>query len=687
MAKDLLIEIGTEELPPKALKTLSSSFAAHIENSLNDAKLGFSSLTAFATPRRLAIKIAGLDEQQADQAVEKLGPAVASAYDKDGNPSKAAEGFARSNCTTVDALEKVDTDKGERLAFRSIIKGEATRTLLPNMVEGALHALPIPKRMRWGSSRAEFVRPVHWVVLLFGDTVVDAEILGIKTGNQSRGHRFHAPDAFSVTFNNYETALAERKVIADFNQRQALIEEQVISEAKKVNGQAVIDADLLDEVTALVEWPVALMGNFEERFLAVPAEALISSMKEHQKYFHVLDGEGKLLPNFITISNLVSADPSQVIDGNERVIRPRLSDAAFFFETDKKKSLESRRETLKTVIFQKDLGTVYAKTERLEKLAAYIAEQIGSDVSKAVRAAQLAKSDLVTEMVFEFTDLQGLMGYHYALHDGEDNEVAKALQEQYLPKGADSDLPETQTGCVLALADRIDTLIGIFGIGQQPSGNKDPFALRRAALGIIHIIVEKGFKLDLADLYQKAYDLHGSLNVSETVEQALAYTIERFRAHYQAQQIATEVYLAVAAKNISQPLDFDARVKAVHSFSQLDAAQSLAAANKRVANILAKQEEASEQAIDATLLVEEAEKALVAAMQSKQADIETAAQASDYQQQLTLLASLREEVDNFFDSVMVMADDIQLRNNRLAILQQLRAYFLQVADISLLANK
>ena len=688
MSRDLLIELGTEELPPKALKKLSQSFGSSIEQQLKDANLSYSEAKLFATPRRLAIKISGLDEQQADQAVEKLGPAVAAAYDKEGNPSKAAAGFARSNGVDFSELEQVETEKGPRLAYKSILKGQAAVELIPAMLETALNTLPIPKRMRWGANRAEFVRPAHWLVMLLGDEVIDASVMGIRSGKQSRGHRFHSPAAFDVSVDSYEADLEAKNVIADFSKRQAMIKQQVEAEAASISGVAQISADLLDEVTGLVEWPVALTGKFEERFLEVPSEALISSMKEHQKYFHVFDKNGALLPNFITVSNIISADPAQVIDGNERVIRPRLSDAVFFFETDKKIKLEERRQDLKKIVFQKDLGTVFDKTERLQQLCAVIAEKIGADVTAAKRAAELSKSDLVTEMVCEFTDLQGLMGYHYATFEGESAEVANALNEQYLPKGADSALPQSQTGAVLALADRIDTLVGIFGIGQQPTGNKDPFALRRASLGIINIIIDKNLDLDLAELYQVAAELHGdNLSDKNAVKQALSYTIERFRAFYQSQNMQTEVFLSVVSRNITRPLDFDSRVKAVYAFSQLEAASTLAAANKRVANILAKQEAAISSSINADLLQEEAEKALVAALNAKGSSIESAAAINDYQTVLNTLAELKSEVDAFFDNVMVMADDEALKLNRLAILQTLRNYFLLVADISLLAAK
>jgi glycyl-tRNA synthetase beta chain len=688
MAKHLLIEIGCEELPPKSLHELSSVFESQLRLEFKQDQLSFSSIKSFATPRRLAVIVHDLVEQQPDREELKLGPAVDSAFDKEGNPSKAAEGFARSNNTTVEQLLRVPGDKGERLAYKAILTGKPASECIVNNINVALDRLPIAKRMRWGSSRNEFVRPVKWVALVFGDTVIDAEILGVKTGHLSRGHRFMAPHHFAVTANNYEAELRNHFVIADMEERKRLINIKAEEQADAINGKAQVAESLLNEVAALVEWPVAITGRFDAHFLSVPPEALISSMAGHQKYFHVTDKNGALMPNFITIANLESRDVAQVIEGNERVIRPRLSDAAFFYETDKKKTLATRCDALKTIVFQKDLGSIYDKTVRVSQLAGLIAKLIGGDVAKAERAGLLSKSDLVSEMVLEFDDLQGLMGKYYALNDGEDNEVAAALYEQYLPTGSSDELPQTLTGCALALADRIDTLIGIFGIGQQPTGNKDPFALRRATLGIINIIVNKSLDLDLQTLYSFAFEQHKNLTVTDTVERALNYTIERFRAYYQDQNIATEVYLAVSARNIYKPLDFDKRMQAVHLFSQLEASAALAAANKRVANILAKQEGNSiASAINTALLIEPAEKDLVLSLDQKTVALEQAVGNNDYNAILTLLTSLKPDIDAFFDSVMVMAEDEKLRNNRLAILHKLRTAFLHVADISLLASK
>lgn len=687
MAKHLLIEIGCEELPPKSLHTLMDSFHTAFVAGLKTDGLEHGLVKAYATPRRLALVIHDLVEEQADREELKLGPAVAAAF-KDGKPTPAAEGFARTNNTTVDQLQRVPGDKGERLAYRSIVKGKPASECIVSHINNALDQLPIAKRMRWGSSRNEFVRPVKWVALVFGEEVIGTEILGVKTGRFSRGHRFMAPHTFAVTPDNYESELKRHYVIADMEERKKMIRIQAEAQADAISGVAQVDNALLDEVTALVEWPVAITGRFDEHFLSVPPEALISSMAGHQKYFHILDKNQKLLPNFITITNLESRDMARVIEGNERVIRPRLSDAAFFYETDKKKTLASRCEQLKSIVFQKDLGSIHDKTVRISKLAGVIAQQIGSDVAKAERAGLLSKADLVTEMVNEFDELQGLMGKYYALNDGEDAEVAVALYEQYLPTGASDDLPQTPTGCAVALADRIDTLVGIFGIGQQPTGNKDPFALRRAALGILNIIINRQLDLDLQELYSVAFNQHQQLAVADTVQRALDYTIERFRAHYQAQNIATEVYLAVSARNVFRPLDFDKRIQAVHRFSQGEAAASLAAANKRVANILAKQADTGIPAsIDNNLLSEATEKDLANVLDSALPAIRTAAASHDYNTVLALLSDMKPQVDAFFDGVMVMADDEKIRNNRLAILQQLRTAFLLVADISLLAGK
>ena len=690
MSQPFLVEIGTEELPPKALKTLYQSFAEGIEAGLRAAGLPFAQLHGFGSPRRLAVLVEGLAEQQPEQVIEKLGPNVANAYGDDGKPTKAAEGFARGCGIEFDQLERTQTDKGERLVFRSRQPGRSTHDLLPQIVVEALDKLPIPKRMRWGARRAEFVRPVHWIVMLLGDRVVETEILGIAAGRETRGHRFHCDT--TVTIDNpsgYQLLLeTQAHVIADFNERRGRIRAQVEAAGKKLNGNAVIDEDLLDEVTGLVEWPTALTGNFEQRFLAVPQEALISSMKEHQKYFHVVDAGGKLLPHFITVSNIESADPAKVIDGNERVIRPRLSDAAFFFETDLKTSLEELRESLRKVVFQEKLGSVHYKTVRIATIAKSIAGQIGGNTDWAAEAGELSKADLMSNMVGEFDEMQGTAGSYYARHAGKADEVAIALQEQYLPRFAGDELPHTKTGIAVALADRIDTLIGIFGIGQLPTGSKDPFALRRASLGVLRIIVERGLDLDLRKLLEAARDAYEvELDSKGTlIDDVLGYMLERFRAWYEEENISAEVFLAVSAKNLSQPLDINQRVQAVHRFSQLAEAAALAAANKRVSNILAKQGGAAAlPAVQENLLSEPAEQELARQVAAQQKAVQPLFAARKYREGLEQLAGLRAAVDAFFDSVMVMTDDEAVRNNRLALLSQLRNLFLEVADISLLA--
>ncbi len=698
-AQDFLVELGTEELPPKALKTLSSAFTQGICSGLKEAGIAFESCQAFASPRRLALRIIALESAQQDQRVERKGPAIQAAYDADGNPTKAAEGFARSCGVTVAELETLEQGKGAWLVYRSIQQGQPVTELLPDIIDKTLSRLPIPKRMRWGSSRTEFVRPVHWLVMLYGDLVVDCELLGIRSGRTTQGHRFHYNKPITIhSPRSYDQQLRDTGYVsANFDERQNLIKDQIIAVAASISGSAVIDPALLDEVTGLVEWPVALLGNFDEDFLQIPSESLVSSMKEHQKYFHLVDEKGALLPNFITICNIESKDPSQVISGNEKVIRPRLADAKFFYDTDLKTSLEDKRQRLKPVVFQAKLGSLYAKTERIGAIAAHIADSINIDVHNARRAGELCKADLNSEMVLEFADLQGTMGQYYAQHDGEHSDVCQAQFEQYLPRFAGDQLPESLTGCCVSLADKLDTLVGIFGIGQPPTGNRDPFALRRATLGVLRIIVEKELALDLRPLLHhcvESYQQTGTrlplnLSVDNTVDtfvdSIIDFMLERFRAHYQAEGIPVEVFLAVRALSPSSPLDFNQRVQAVEHFRSLEPAQALAAANKRVSNILAKATgDVQGQIIDQSLLVESAEKILFSAITDKQQEILPLLSNANYQQVLESLASLKEPVDKFFDSVLVNADDQAVRSNRYALLKQLRNLFLQVADISLL---
>lgn len=692
---DFLVELGTEELPPTALKSLSNAFTQAVLNGLTKAHLSFETnkVESFATPRRLAIFVPALQIQQADRTVEKLGPAVKAAYDKEGNPSKAAEGFARSNGVAFSELTITTTDKGERLCFSQLVKGAATASLLEKIIGDALATLPIPKRMRWGSSRAEFVRPAHWLVVLLGNSTVDCRVLGIQSSNVSFGHRFHCTGEIIIpSAGEYENTLADKgQLVASFDQRKAMITTQVETIAKALGGKAVIENDLLEEVTALVEKPVALAGSFDAEFLSVPNEALIYSMSEHQKYFHVVDADGKLLPNFITVSNIQSKDPSKIVSGNERVIRPRLADAAFFFETDKKHSLTVLRERLKSVVFQKQLGTVFEKTQRIASLAGSIAEQLGKPPQEAIVAGEFSKADLASDMVLEFDKMQGVAGGYYALHDGLSNTVAEAIRSHYLPRFAGDKVPSSNIACAVALADRLDTLTGIFGIGQEPSGSKDPFALRRSAIGILQIILQNELSLNLRDLVKAAVAQHVSLKDKAAVTTTVVnYIFDRFAALYQEQGYSTEVFLAVRAIENFDALDFNARIQAVAHFVKQTESESLASANKRVSNILEKSETSvSAESFDPSLLVEDAEKVLAEVVAEKEAICTPLFAARQYQQGLLALTALKDPVDRFFDSVMVNTDDEAIKHNRLALLAKLRALFLKTADISLLviANK
>ncbi|MGM0823127.1 MAG: glycine--tRNA ligase subunit beta [Pseudomonadota bacterium] len=684
MAVDtLLLELGAEELPPTALDALSDAFAAGIQKGLRDADIPFQSVSAFATPRRLAVQVAALADKQPDREVERRGPALAAAF-KDGAPTKAAEGFARSCGVTVDELIHLETDKGTWLGYREQQPGESVQALLPDILHKAIAALPVPKNMRWGSSRIEFSRPVHWLVALYGRDVIAAEALGLEASRTTYGHRFHAPDAIQLGHaDEYLEALENAYVLADRDQRRERIREQVLAEAEVQDAHAVIDEDLLVEVSGLVEWPVALTGSFDDRFLEVPAECLVSSMKANQKYFHLLDDQGKLKPLFITISNIDSADPQQVISGNEKVIRPRLADAAFFYDTDRKHTLASRIPQLESVVFQQQLGTLADKANRSSVIASYIAERIQGDVSHAQRAVALAKCDLVTEMVLEFPELQGIMGRYYAEQDGEPADVAQALEEQYLPRFASDAIPQSATGKALALADRLDTLVGIFGIGQRPTGAKDPFALRRASIGVLNILVKGELNLDLRELLSVAAEQHQGLPKADgLVEDVLTYMLDRFRAWGQEEGISAEMYLAVRARPVTKPLDFARRLRAVKAFAQREEATALAAANKRVSNILSKQSHDGSTQVDPALLQEQAEQTLFDAVTTCETKVSPLFASGDYQQALDVLATLREPVDAFFDQVMVMADEDAIRRNRLALLASLQALFLAVADIA-----
>lgn len=687
-SRDLLIELGTEELPPKALKSLSEAFSQSIKSQLDDAGLNFSSFESFAAPRRLAVLVKGLDETQPDKEVEKRGPAIQAAYDADGNPTKAAEGFARSCGVTVAELGKLETDKGTWLAYNSIEKGQATTALVPAFIDKALNQLPIPKRMRWGARKVQFVRPSQWLCLLFGNEVIPCTILDQEAGNTTRGHRFHSNGDITIEHAaDYEQVLLEKgKVVASFEKRREQLVEQSLAAAKQNNAQPVWDEDLLDEVAALVELPVALVGGFEERFLEVPQEALIYTMQDNQKYFPLVDSNNKLLNRFVFISNIESKDPSKVIEGNEKVVRPRLADAEFFNNQDKKKTLEELNEGTKKAVFQKDLGTIFDKQQRIAALAKDIAGLIGGDTSLAEKAGALCKADLNSDMVYEFDAMQGIMGHYLAINQGLDKELALAMEEQYLPRFATDVLPTSKTGIAVALADRIDTLVGIFGIGQKPTGDKDPFALRRASLAVLRIIIENNLELDIAPLFNKAAELlSGKLSNDNAIEDVLAFINSRYRSKYQEQGVATESIMAVEALALTQPLDIEKRILAVDTFKNEASAEALAAANKRVSNILAK-ENPDDKEVEQNLLQEDAEKALYEALVKTKSASDKQAADKDYVAALNSLSQLRDSVDAFFDSVMVMADDEKLKNNRIALLQLLRNSFLSVADISLLSS-
>ncbi|MFB2644380.1 glycine--tRNA ligase subunit beta [Shewanella bicestrii] len=684
--ENLLIELGTEELPPKALRKLAESFLTNFTEELTKADLAFKSAVWYAAPRRLAINVTELAIAQADKIVEKRGPAVSSAFDAEGKPTKAAEGWARGNGITVDQAERLVTDKGEWLVYNAKVEGVETKSLIAAMAQRALDKLPIPKPMRWGSSKTQFIRPVHTATMLLGSELIEGELLGIKSARNVRGHRFMGTGFELDHADNYLTLLKEKgKVIADYESRKALIKADAEKAAAKIGGTADIEDDLLEEVTSLVEWPVVLTASFEEKFLNVPSEALVYTMKGDQKYFPVFDDAGKLLPNFIFVANIESKDPAQIIAGNEKVVRPRLADAEFFFNTDKKHTLESRLPSLETVLFQQQLGTLKDKVTRISALAAFIAEQTGANAVDAARAGLLSKTDLMTNMVMEFTDTQGTMGMHYARLDGETEAVALAMEEQYKPKFSGDTVPTAAVSCAVALADKLDTLVGIFGIGQAPKGAADPFALRRAAIGVLRIIVENKLPLDLVTLIAKAQELHGTnLSNANASDEVLEFLMARFRAWYQDKGIDVDVILAVLARRPTRPADFDSRINAVSHFRSLEASSALAAANKRVSNILAKVEGELPTAINSALLAEAAEQALAAKLAELQPQLAPLFANADYQQALTLLSSLRESVDQFFEDVMVMADDEALKNNRLALLNNLREQFLHVADISLL---
>ncbi|OZB56409.1 MAG: glycine--tRNA ligase subunit beta [Halothiobacillus sp. 14-56-357] len=683
---DFLFELGTEELPPKALLRLSDALTEELLTGLREAGLSFGTHQSYAAPRRLAVLIRDVAASTPEQAVERKGPALASAFDAEGKPSRALEGFARSCGVTVDALEKIETEKGTWLVYRHTQPGKTAAEIIPAAIARALDKLPTPKRMRWGSHEVEFIRPVHWAVALHGNTVIDTGILGVKAGRETFGHRFHHPAAITIESPASYADLLEKQgfVLADFAARRSKIQAQIEAIASDLGGTARVDDDLLDEVTALVEWPVAVAGKFEESFLQVPHEALISTMQGNQKYFPLVDAQNRLLPWFITIANIDSKNPAAVREGNERVIRPRFADALFFWNEDRKHTLESHLESLKTVIFQQRMGSLFDKTIRVERLAEHIAEQIGGDVTQTRRAARLCKCDLQSHMVGEFPELQGIMGRYLTTHDGEPAAVAQAQDDYYLPRRAGDALPGDAVSQAVALADRLDTLMGIFAIGQAPTGAKDPFALRRAALGVLRIIVEQQLDLDLKSLLEQAAKGLDSI-IPEAVEHVQAvfeFITERQYRYSLDRAIRADVFAAVAAVGTTRPLDFEQRMVAVNEFLNLPEAEPLTAGNKRIQNILKKQEQPVDGHIQVDLLQEAAEKALFDAVTEITPRIRAATAERAYTDALTELAQLRAPIDRFFDEVMVMADDAAIRRNRLALLQQTGALFLSIADLT-----
>ncbi len=686
--RDLLIEIGTEELPPTALERLSHALRDRLAERLTEAGLDWSSLHSYATPRRLAVVCKDLLTKQPDRLVERRGPALKAAFDEHGRPTRAAEGFARSCGVSVEELDRLETDKGAWLAYRKVEPGRPTTELVPEAVAFALDRLPIPKRMRWGAGEAAFVRPVHWLVLMLGEELIEATLLDVESGRHTHGHRFHHPEALEITHaGDYAPLLESRgRVMPDFDARRRAIRAQVEQTAHALGGEALIDEALLDEVTALVEWPVALSGGFDPRFLKLPEEVLIASMQGHQKYFPVRGGDGTLLPHFITVANIDSRDPERIREGNERVIRPRLSDAEFFWRQDTARPLAERLDALKGIVFQRDLGSLYDKTLRVAAVARGIAEDLGIDPATVERAARLCKCDLVTEMVGEFPELQGIMGRYYALHDGEPAEVAQAIDEHYRPRQAVDDTATSPAGQTLAIADKLDTLAGIFAVGLIPKGDRDPYALRRAALGALRTYIERALRGDLlAHLRLACAQLEGVVQTTDDLPERLYdFMMERLRAYYLEQGVLPDTFEAVLARRPTRPYDFHRRLEAVSAFRELPQAEALAAANKRIANILRQAEARGERPgeVDPAALVEAEETRLYHALGELEDEVRALSESGDYTAALTRLAALREPVDRFFDAVMVMAEDPRLRANRLALLNRLRALFLAVADVS-----
>ena len=689
--QDFLVEIGTEELPPKALLPLMEAFGKNVTGGIDDARLAHGDVSVYASPRRLTVLVANLAEAQEDRAVEQKGPPTRIAFDDDGKPTAAAGAFAKKCGTTVDALDRVETETVEWLVFNTIEHGRSAAELMPEIVERALGSLPIPRRMRWGAGDAEFVRPVHWIVMLHGGNVVETSIMGIPSGRETRGHRYHASGPISLAQpGEYVDALEKQGyVIADFSRRREMVREGVEAAARQVGGFIVDGESLYDEVASLVEWPVPIVGAFDEIYLELPREVVISTLTGHQRYFPVADDSDKLLPYFVTVANLESQDPEQVIEGNERVIRPRLADAAFFWDSDRKKTLAERTAGLRDVVYQAELGSLFERSERIARIGAWLAQALDGDEATVTRAAALAKCDLLSGMVGEFPDLQGIMGRYYALSDGEPEAVASAIAEHYLPRFAGDDLPASEAGQILALAEKTDALAGVFSLGKKPSGNRDPFGLRRAALGIVRILIERSIDVDLKGLIACAVDAQpdGQIGADALADELYGFITDRLRRYFLDRDsgLATETFDAVMVRRPSSLVDFDRRLAAVQTFARLDQAESLAAANKRIANILRQAGDPEGLAVAKKLLEVDAEKALYSALSRARDKVAPLLIERRYARVLNELADLRDPVDRFFDDVMVMADDEAVRNNRLALLGELRALFLDVADISRLS--
>jgi len=687
----LLVEIGTEELPPKALRSLMEAFGEGLRSAIAGARLEHGAVHVYSSPRRLAVIVDELVYSQEDRKVEHKGPPVSVAFDADGNATPAATAFARKYGVDVDQLERSKTDKGEWLSYPDVEEGKSAAELLPDLIEHALSSLPIPRRMRWGAGEAEFVRPVHWVVLLHGDEVIDATIMDVASGNESQGHRFHSegPVVISNADAYLDTLESQGRVIADFERRRQLVRDGVDAAAASTGGHVVEGESLYDEVAALVEWPVPLLGSFDEQYLELPREAVISTLTGHQRYFPVADKDGRLLPRFVTVANIESRDPEQVRDGNERVIRPRLADAAFFWDSDRRTPLQGREDALREVVYQRGLGSLYDKSTRIGKLAHWLAADLDVDGKHAERAAALSKCDLLTGMVGEFPELQGTMGRYYALSDGEPDEVADAIAEHYQPRFAGDELPPSIAGQLLSVADRIDTIAGVFSIGKKPSGNRDPFGLRRAALGIVRTLIECGLDVDLKKLIDKAIKLQpkSKADRDELATDLYAFITDRMRRYFLDRDagLATETFEAVMARQPASLVDFDRRLAAVQTFARLEQAESLAAANKRIANILRKAGDIAASKVKPKLFEHDAEKALASALDNARTKVGPMLEARSYAEALNELAHLRDPVDRYFDDVMVMVDDEAVRNNRLALLGELRSLFLDVADISRLS--